>query len=216
MPRQMLHDIQSLADEPRRGTNICLYYGNDKINGNQHLIYDDTARMGYVQWDARFAMIEAGLIPVGTNVIRVFQGPDALPAHERKPFAICPDFPFSVISEDIARHFGLLPPNPLYVPYQCNASIFDIFGLPQPVFFTFVEALLEIRFCSAVEPKLNLRHPFEFAVIRRRMNLDFDDLAILGRDVANHMLFLYRGRMPTAIKQAHEHGRLYFGKDTGE
>jgi len=206
----------------RQVNNICLYPRAD-ADGNAHLSHSIfknplSARMGYVDWQGPYPWIRACLVPTGAgpNGIAVLRGPVAPPKVRLHPFAPCPELPRSFISESIARQFRLLVgngiPQLLPVPLVALVSQRRVSISSSHSAWASIDIRVDENIRPPVLPKTA---EFQFIVLcgpRFR-----DDVAILGRDVLNHILLLYRGdyRAGTMAPPSGV-GRVYFGRDTGE
>lgn len=225
-PKQLFHDINLLKIPPsaqsvhhRNGTNVCLYYGRRK-----HLeVYPSKGRMGYIdKWNAGYPMIHTFLYPGGRTAGLVKKVSGSKPPAKRipLPFAICPSFSRSFISKDIAQRFGLclnscrilemypasftqllcgemgqissLHSTQVSIQFDCNSQIVPA---PYPKYDTFSLSVVEelSLFGKKWKPK---------------------ELAVLGRDILDYMLLLYRSRTNHGHFATSRNGRVYFGQDT--
>jgi len=202
----------------RGGANICLYYCPD-VYKNTHIPVDgqDQFRMEVVEWPDHHAEIETWLYPPGRrpNRYMVLSGPQApaLPARHR--FAVFPDFPRSLVSEDVARHFGLdvVASHPEDYPSPLGRIVPAVLG--QPIAGRRIaRATIEIRCHAGIDPDpLPEEKCFDF-LVADNVPANF---ALLGRDVLNCMLLLYRGCPVSGLDDeptewGHQ-GRLYFGAE---
>lgn len=215
MPRQIFDDLPALeGNPPRYAGNICLHYGRDR-DGYEHLsergdsAIAGKARMGFVRWETGYAMINIYLHPFPAR-------PNTRALSQPLQFAVCPALGRSLISEEIAKKYNLLP-QPDSLIECCNLPLQQlVYGRTATISGRrSSRVLIGISCDSKVFPEpFNICHHVSFVVVGDKQFSK--DLAIIGRDIIDYMLLLYRGSVPPDIESAPKHGRLYFGRDTGE
>ncbi len=233
-PKQLFHHLKriprhaSLPPIDPRAANICLYYDIER----QHLYPYGEARMGYIDWEEDletairqpYPEIATYLYPATrawATPVKTLTGAKPPDDPTPMPFAVYPAFPRSVISKYIADRFhlhlipighgGIIPPH-CRIPF--NKLFYDA-TIPIPAQFL-TSAHLEMNCSGRINPApYPGRRHFQFLV------LDDDwvpnRLAIIGRDILNHLLLVYRGHANrNALPGVKTRGRLYFGYDNGE
>lgn len=219
LPRQLFSNLKGAQHNDLPGSNICLYYGQ------QHLPRPDDARarMAYVDWQPGHPQIRLMLNP--NRPVYAIDNRQL----DFVPFTICPSLSCSFISRDIAEGFGLAIINSL--PQFCDVPLFRVlYGINvQIVSELIAQAVIRINYsdcCVGVRPSpIHENRVYKFLVVDINSIPDWlrgdgaiipERLAIIGRDILNSMLLVYRGGLPKQIEGAFARGRLYFGADTQE
>jgi hypothetical protein len=217
MPRQLFHDLRDPRGRVLPGSSICLY------TGSGHLPQDGRARMAHVAWQSGHPEIRIRLQPAGG--IHVQSQKEVQPVR----FAVCPSLAYSFISRSVADHFSLATRRT--IPVFCNVPSFRvIYGMNTYVLSSSaVQATVSIDYsdCSVgVRPcPVRQDRTYWFLVLdadsapSRLQGIGAhipEQLAVIGRNIINHMLLLYRGTLPERIRDTHTMGRLYFGYDDRE
>ena len=203
---QIFLDKWDLPKKRVLGTHICLHYAE-----SDHLKrLPDKVRMACDDWGKPFASLRASLSRAGPPMIAV--APD-----ETVPFHLCPDLPFSVISERIADKFDLLKAGPPRVTYFERLALKQVLpGIQDIPVRETLKAWVLIACSPSVHPRPIIRaeKPFEFIIPGSSLE-PTQDLAVLGRNVIDHMLVLYQGRHAFDETQGRIElkPRCYFGRN---
>jgi hypothetical protein len=198
----------------RQGVNICLHLGHDG-DGHRHLDQDPNqtnCRMGGVEWLSGCAKLNVRLSPVGHPAVPIVRpGPE----FDWCSFAVCPCISRTLISEDVADRFNLGAGVNEVV--RCSLPVLDMLGWQpqQPlVSVRTAKAWVDVKCLPFVEPRpiVSYQHEFEILIVQRgRVS---PDLAILGRDVLQHVLLLYQGQTPAHVADDPPGpGWMYYGKN---
>ena len=205
-------------------TKICLYHGRAG-HGEEHLSRltpAERGRMGFLDWHIGCPVVMAQLFPVPAGVVRL-RGPNAT-GPKPKSFAVCPELENSYISKALATHFGFREAK-RHITSPEIVPLLDLLGVKRPIpWYAYVSASVELEASISVfPPPLPADKEFKFRIVKTP-----DDLAILGRNVIDRMLLLYRGgyvlnrhrlnpRDSMAIAaNSPARGRFYYGYDSGE
>lgn len=199
---------QRFRDHPNaQATNVCLFYGHDAF-GVRHIPSDHHQyRMGYREWNTIFPEVIATLRNDPVESQR-----ESLRQQRNRPpvpisFRVYPHLRRSYITEGVAHRFMLenevlsnnIEPDPIPLPPD-QLIIQSV---------AFYKAYISIE-CSQAIPEPIPTHPFEFHVLVGVPG----EIAIIGRDIIEHMHLLYRGRYNhNALKGSPHRGRFYFGRD---
>lgn len=196
--------------------NICLHYGRDG-NHAEHLppvgVFGDTkCRMAATTWGSGIPSVNVRLYPNPAPVTTWSPGGTGgiAPTH---PFALTPEFPCSVISRSVASKFGLAPTSRVGRPWPPPWGQFAPIWRTHPLMASAsVVARAEMSCNSHVTP-----NPFSSdAVSFWVSDMVPDDFAIIGRDICDKMLLLYRGDAYEGLPSGRPptpDGRLYYGAD---
>lgn len=208
---------QAITPHPNHGrsaSNICLHLGPVRA-GRGHLEQDPYKvkyRMGGVKWPAGDALLNVRLKSVEHPVVRIV---GHNPESDWHPFAICPYISKTIISEDVSDQFGLGAGINQMIP--CNIPILDMLGwiqIPPLVSVRTVNVSIEVECLTCIDPQpiINYEREFEILIVQRgRVS---PNLAILGRDVLQHMLLLYQGQtLPHLQTNPPGPGWMYYGKN---
>lgn len=192
---------------PRRA-NVCLHYGPDSKLRWEHLTEalepKGRLRLGFARWPMGFPWVRCRLVP---------QLP-VLPLPSPDYFAVVPEFyDHSIISRNVAAAFGLAVTPIAHI--QFGVPLADIAGLVAPSITTtgIAHAGVEFPDWRGVEPTPGLGRRFAFHV-SDQVGQGF---AILGRNVLNHLLVLYRGHSYEGLPEgapAQLSGQVFLGADS--
>jgi hypothetical protein len=144
-------------------------------------------------------------------------GPNPVTAHGGlpQPFALCPELSHSFISEHLAQSFGLNI-RELAIPQLFPLRQVALFSQKQAqVASTHIaSATIQIECYSGITPVPLQNMQYDFIVLCGDKFLP--NTAIMGRNIINHMLVLYRGLYRVNhVVAAPDIGHVYFGQDTG-
>ena len=198
---------QLFKDHPKaEASNVCLFLGRDS-HGERHIQSSQHQyRMGNTEWNSGFPELTARLRNDPVERQRELLRQQECPLPAPISFRVYPHLRRSYITEHVVAHFMLenevymnnVEPDPIPLP-PANFIIQSI-GL--------YKAYMSVA-CSQAIPEPVPVHPFDFHVLYGVDGI----IAIIGRNILEHMLLLHRARFNHGALQGVSRGRLYFGRD---
>jgi len=191
-----------------QASNVCLFLGPD-AHGTAHMPCDHHRyRMGFEEWNNSYPGCHARLQSDPISWLRTAPQTQDKPRPSPKCFRIYPHLRRSYVTEPMAAHFALqnlmpinnIEPDPIPLPPATHAI--QSLG--------FYEAYIAIECSQAIQEPVPI-HRLRFHVLFGVPG----EIGIIGRNVLEHMLLLYRARSNhCALRGSRHRGRVYFGRDT--